>query len=63
MERGARNLLLFGRRAPSADINLALDAMRACGAHIVVAQADVSKEAEIYRLFAGPLRSMPPCVA
>jgi len=59
-ERGARNLLLFGRRAPSAEASRALDTIRERGARVVVAQADVGCEAEMRALFEGPLGSLPP---
>jgi NADPH:quinone reductase-like Zn-dependent oxidoreductase/aryl carrier-like protein len=60
IERGARNLLLFGRHAPSAETAEVLETMRARGARIVAAQSDVACEADVSRLFDGPLRALPP---
>ncbi len=47
VERGARHLMLFGRRAPSPAAVEAIDAMRAKGAAVATAQADVSSEADL----------------
>ena len=41
-ERGARHLLLLGRRVPTAAVQLQLDALAAQGVTVTVAQADVS---------------------
>ena len=60
VDRGARHLLLFGRRAPSALARRAIDQMRDRGAQIVVASADAGNDTEMRALFDGPLSAMPP---
>jgi len=51
-ERGARHLVLVGRRAPGAAALVQLDAMRALGAQVKVVQADVSRTDEVARVLA-----------
>jgi NADPH:quinone reductase-like Zn-dependent oxidoreductase/acyl carrier protein len=60
VERGARHLVLFGRRSPGPDALTAVDAMREAGARVTVAQADAGSEADMRRLFEGVLREGPP---
>ncbi|MBN1489314.1 MAG: SDR family NAD(P)-dependent oxidoreductase, partial [Phycisphaerae bacterium] len=61
IERGARHLVLVGRRGiHSAECQEAIDAMRAAGAEVVVAQADVAREADVARVIADIARTLPP---
>jgi acyl transferase domain-containing protein/acyl carrier protein len=48
--RGARNLVLVGRRAPTAEVAARLDALRGQGAQIETAQADVASAGDVARL-------------
>jgi acyl carrier protein len=50
--RGARHLVLTGRSAPSARAAEQLDRLRASGAAVETVRADVSKKADVDRLFA-----------
>jgi NADPH:quinone reductase-like Zn-dependent oxidoreductase/acyl carrier protein len=59
-ERGARSIVLVGRRPPDENTSIAIERMRRKGARIVAVQADVSSEAEVRRLFEGALRDAPP---
>jgi acyl transferase domain-containing protein/acyl carrier protein len=52
VERGARHLVLVGRRAPGEAALVQLDAMRALGAQVKVVQADVSRADEVARVLA-----------
>ncbi|OBK83987.1 type I polyketide synthase [Mycolicibacter sinensis] len=60
VERGARHLVLMGRRAPSAATEATLDALRAAGAEVTVAQGDVTKAEDVAAVLAGVGASMPP---
>jgi acetoacetyl-CoA synthetase len=60
VEHGARHLALVGRRAPSAAASAALDRLRALGATLHVAQADVARADEVARLFERLAREAPP---
>jgi acyl transferase domain-containing protein/acyl-CoA synthetase (AMP-forming)/AMP-acid ligase II/acyl carrier protein len=60
VERGARHLVLMGRRAPSAATEATLDALRAAGAEVTVAQGDVTKADSVAAVLAGIGASMPP---
>jgi myxalamid-type polyketide synthase MxaE and MxaD len=60
IDQGARHLVLMGRRGASESANEALACMRAAGAHVVVAQADVAREEQVGRVFADIAQSMPP---
>ncbi len=60
VERGARHLVLAGRRPPSESAKLQLEAMRASGAQIVVEQADVAARADVERVIANIARSAHP---
>jgi NAD(P)-dependent dehydrogenase (short-subunit alcohol dehydrogenase family) len=58
VERGARHVLLAGRSAPTPEALRAIDTMRAVGATITVAQADISKPEAVRAL----LEKVPPQV-
>jgi acyl transferase domain-containing protein/acyl carrier protein len=58
-ERGARNLILFGRRPPGADTLAAIAGMREGGARVIVVSADASSERDMRQLFDGPLSELP----
>lgn len=60
VEQGARSLVLVGRRAASADAELALRALERAGARVLAAQADVADEAQVQRLFARIDQELPP---
>jgi acyl transferase domain-containing protein/acyl-CoA synthetase (AMP-forming)/AMP-acid ligase II/acyl carrier protein len=51
VNRGARRLVLTGRRGPSEDAAAQLRELEADGAHILVVQADVAQRAHAVRLF------------
>jgi NADPH:quinone reductase-like Zn-dependent oxidoreductase/SAM-dependent methyltransferase/NADP-dependent 3-hydroxy acid dehydrogenase YdfG len=53
VERGARHLVLVGRRAASPAAQATLDAMRAQGAQVQVVQADMSRADEVARVIDG----------
>jgi myxalamid-type polyketide synthase MxaE and MxaD len=57
--QGARHLVLMGRRGASEAENEALDAMRAAGAQVAVAQADVAEEEQVARVLDEIDHSMP----
>jgi myxalamid-type polyketide synthase MxaD len=58
-EKGARHLLLLGRRAPSPEVQAQLDGLRAGGAAVGVAIADVADRAQLSAAL-GMLEDMPP---
>jgi NAD(P)-dependent dehydrogenase (short-subunit alcohol dehydrogenase family) len=58
--RGARHLLLFGRRPPSPDAQQAIDALQETGVHVVVEQGDVADEACLAEVLADARRTLPP---
>ncbi|WP_241178746.1 type I polyketide synthase [Mycobacterium sp. P7213] len=60
VERGARHLVLMGRSAPSATAQATLEALRAAGAEVTVAQGDVAKSADVAAALASIGASMPP---
>jgi NADPH:quinone reductase-like Zn-dependent oxidoreductase/SAM-dependent methyltransferase len=61
VERGARNLVLIGRSgAGTAEARRAVEAMRARGATVMVAPADISDAGAVGRVFADLEASMPP---
>ena len=45
--RGARHLVLAGRSAPSPEIERQLEALRATGATVVAARADITRRADV----------------
>jgi acyl transferase domain-containing protein len=48
--RGAKNVALAGRRAPSPAAQTAIDALASTGARVIACQADITKPAEAARL-------------
>ena len=51
VERGARHLVLAGRSQPGAEAAAVVESLRAAGATVTVARADVTCRAEVERLF------------
>jgi len=47
VERGARSVVLMGRREPSVEARAAIEAMRSLGARITISQGDVAREADV----------------
>jgi len=60
VERGARHLVLVGRRAPSADTERVLDALRAPGTHVLVVRADIAPRGDMQALIERIERELPP---
>jgi acyl transferase domain-containing protein len=60
IENGARHLVLFGRREPSEEAGAVITALRQAGAEVLVLQADVSRQADLQRVFAEIGRSQRP---
>ncbi len=60
VERGARHLALAGRSAPDEPARRAIAALEAAGARVLVAPADVSREADVRALLAQIDAAMPP---
>jgi myxalamid-type polyketide synthase MxaE and MxaD len=60
VEQGARHLVLVGRRGAVGDARDAVGGLEQAGAHVVVASADVSREADVARVLAAVKASMPP---
>ena len=60
VERGARHLVLVGRRPPSDGARESIAALEKRGAHIAVVQGDVSREADIERILAAIAAAGPP---
>jgi acyl transferase domain-containing protein/acyl carrier protein len=60
VERGARHLVLVGRRGASGAAREAIQAMERSGARVIVAQADVGEAAQVARVLADIGRDMPP---
>ncbi|MCP3063711.1 SDR family NAD(P)-dependent oxidoreductase [Myxococcus sp. K38C18041901] len=60
VDRGARHLVLMGRRAPEPLAQARVDALRAAGATVTVGQGDVSSREEVARVLAACRASMPP---
>ncbi len=58
-EQGARHLVLAGRRVPSQDAMVQLDALRAQGVQIKVHQADMSRADDVARVLASIGRAHP----
>ena len=58
--QGARHLMLVGRGGAARADAQALEAVRATGAEVVVAAADVSKREDVARILAQIDRSLPP---
>jgi acyl transferase domain-containing protein/acyl carrier protein len=57
---GARHLLLLGRKAPSADVQPELEALRAGGVRVEVARADVADARRLAEVLALTRGDMPP---
>jgi myxalamid-type polyketide synthase MxaB len=60
VERGARNLVLVGRRGPSTAAQETIDELMAAGARIVVHRADVARRDEVAAVLAAIDRALPP---
>jgi SAM-dependent methyltransferase/acyl carrier protein len=60
VERGARHLVLMGRRAPAEAARTAIREMEAHGAQVVVAQGDVAQEADVQGVLAQIADGQPP---
>jgi acyl transferase domain-containing protein len=61
VERGARHLVLMGRSgAGTPEARSAVERLRGRGAHVMVAEADVSVPADVARVLDEMDRSMPP---
>ncbi len=58
--RGARQLVLIGRRPPDRRARRAIDQLRAAGVMVEVASVDVTSEAELASLFARFDADLPP---
>jgi len=62
VERGARALVLVARQAPGAERMAFVERLRAAGARVEVAIADVSQRREVEALVASIAETMPPLV-
>jgi NAD(P)-dependent dehydrogenase (short-subunit alcohol dehydrogenase family)/SAM-dependent methyltransferase/acyl carrier protein len=60
VEHGARWLVLAGRRAPALDAAVEIDALRNRGAHVEVAQVDVTNREAVRSVLDGIRRNGPP---
>ncbi len=60
VEKGARHLVLIGRREISPEAARAVRAMEQAGARVVAARADVSRAGEIAAVIGDIRRTMPP---
>ncbi|MEP7048695.1 MAG: SDR family NAD(P)-dependent oxidoreductase [Pseudomonadota bacterium] len=60
VERGARHVVLLGRRAPTPEAERAIDALTGFGATITVVQGDVSVEADVASLMQQIRSTLPP---
>jgi acyl transferase domain-containing protein/acyl carrier protein len=58
--RGARHLVLAGRREPSRAAQDAIATLEAAGAHVLVAPVDVARPADVERMFARIDAELPP---
>jgi acyl transferase domain-containing protein/NADPH:quinone reductase-like Zn-dependent oxidoreductase len=58
--RGARHLMLAGRRSPDAEASSAIASMRSAGVDVRVAAADVGLASDVMRILAEISASMPP---
>ena len=59
-EQGARHLVLMGRGGASASAQEKLDALRAAGTEVIVAQGDVAKADDVAAVLGSIAESMPP---
>jgi len=60
VDRGARSLVLSGRRGAEAAVMPALDDMRAAGAVVTVARADMARREDVQRVLSEIAASHPP---
>ncbi len=60
VQRGVRHLVLIGRREAAGATRTAIEALERAGAQVVVAQADVTREAQVASVLARIDASMPP---
>ncbi|HET7695305.1 MAG TPA: type I polyketide synthase [Vicinamibacterales bacterium] len=60
VDDGARHLVLVGRGAPTESAAAAIGSLRHAGAEIVIAQADISRQDDVSRVFAEARAGMPP---
>ncbi len=60
VDRGARSLVLVGRRGPNADAELVLESLRNAGCAVMQARVDVAQEDDLARLFSEIRVSLPP---
>ncbi|WP_194868995.1 type I polyketide synthase [Myxococcus sp. AB025B] len=60
VDRGARHLVLLGRRAPEPLAQARVDALRSAGANVTVRQADVSSREQVARVVSECRAAMPP---
>jgi len=60
VERGAKQLVLTGRRGASSETHETISQLKQTGAKVLVAQADVSDEGDVVRMLEGIEVSMPP---
>ncbi|MET0792004.1 MAG: SDR family NAD(P)-dependent oxidoreductase, partial [Polyangiaceae bacterium] len=60
IERGARHLVLLGRRAPSAEAQQIIDELTSHGASLTIAQGDVSNAADIQAVLERIRSTLPP---
>ena len=60
VDQGARHLALLAGRSPSAEVDEALDGLRAAGAEVVVLSADISRRDDVARALADVREAMPP---
>jgi thioester reductase-like protein len=60
VERGAKQLVLTGRRGASSETQETISQLKQTGAKVLVAQADVSDEGDVVRMLEGIEVSMPP---
>jgi NADPH:quinone reductase-like Zn-dependent oxidoreductase/SAM-dependent methyltransferase len=60
VERGARHIVLLGRRDPSDSVTSAIAELEARGAQILVQQGDVSQLADVQRVLTHIQRELPP---
>lgn len=59
-QRGARNLVLVGRSAPSQEARARVQDLERAGARVMVRQCDVSRRGEVAELLAAIGRELPP---
>ena len=60
VERGARHLVLLGRRAPNAEAKALIEQVERLGASVTVIQADVSRRSDMERVLREMEAQLPP---